>query len=80
MASMMADLIEYVAKALVDNPDDVRVSESEENGRIIIRLDVAEEDMGRVIGRDGRIASAMRSVMKVAAIQEDVRVALEIGD
>lgn len=80
MASMMANLTEYVAKALVDEPDEVRVSEREEYGRVIVRLDVADADMGRVIGRDGRIATAMRSLMKVAAIREDVRAALEIGD
>jgi hypothetical protein len=80
MASMMADLVEYLAKALVDNPDDVRVTEHEENGRIIVRLDVAEDDWGKVIGRGGRIATALRSLMKVAAVKEDVRAGLEIGD
>ncbi len=80
MASMMANLVEYVAKALVDEPDEVRVSEYDDHGRIIVHLDVAEDDIGRVIGRDGRIATAMRSLIKVAAIREDVRVGLEIGD
>ena len=80
MASMMADLVEYLAKALVDNPDDVRVTEREENGRIIVRLDVAEDDWGKVIGRGGRIATALRSLLKVAAVKEDVRAGLEIGD
>lgn len=80
MASMMANLIEYVAKSLVDEPDEVRVTEHDDHGRIIVHLDVAEDDVGRVIGRDGRIATAMRSLIKVAAIREDVRVGLEIGD
>ncbi len=80
MATMMSNLVEYIAKSLVDEPDEVRVSEHDEDGRIIVRLDVAEGDMGRVIGRDGRIATAMRSLIKVAAIKEDVRVGLEIGD
>lgn len=80
MASMMADVVEYLAKALVDNPDDVRVSERNEDGRIITRLDVAEDDWGKVIGKNGRIATAMRSMMKVAAVREDVRAGLEIGD
>ncbi len=80
MASMMANLVEYVAKALVDEPDEVRVSEYDDHGRIIVHLDVADDDIGRVIGRDGRIATAMRSLIKVAAIREDVRVGLEIGD
>lgn len=80
MASMMSNLIEYIAKSLVDEPDEVRVTEHDDHGRIIIHLDVADDDVGRVIGRDGRIATAMRSLIKVAAIREDVRVGLEIGD
>ncbi len=80
MASMMSNLIEYIAKSLVDEPDEVRVTEHDDNGRIIVHLDVADDDVGRVIGRDGRIATAMRSLIKVAAIREDERVGLEIGD
>lgn len=80
MASMMATVIEYIARGLVDNPDEVRVSESEDRDRIIVRLDVADDDWGKVIGKGGRIAAAMRSVVKVAAVKEDVRVGLEIGD
>ena len=80
MASMMANLIEYLAKSLVDEPDEVRVTEHDDHGRIIVHLDVADDDVGRVIGRDGRIATAMRSLIKVAAIREDERVGLEIGD
>lgn len=80
MASMMADVVEYLAKALVDKPEDVRVTEREDGGRIIVRLDVADDDWGKVIGRGGRIASSVRSLVKVAAVKEDVRVALEIGD
>lgn len=80
MASMMADLVEYLAKALVDEPDQVRVQERREGDRTVIRLDVAEGDWGKVIGKGGRIASAMRSLVKVAAVREDVRVSLEIGD
>ena len=80
MASMMATVVEYVARGLVDKPDEVRVSERDEGDRIIIRLDVADDDWGKVIGKGGRIAAAMRSVMKVAAVREDVRAGLEIGD
>ena len=77
---MMADLVEYLAKALVDEPDEVRVQETGDGDRVNIRLDVAEGDWGKVIGRGGRIASSMRSLVKVAAVKEDVRVGLEIGD
>lgn len=76
----MTDVVDYLAKALVDQPEAVKVTEREDGGRIIIRLDVAEDDWGKVIGRGGRIASSMRSLVKVAAVKEDVRVALEIGD
>ena len=75
----MRELIEYMARAIVDNPDDVEVTEEEGEGHIIFRLTVAEEDMGRVIGKQGRIANAMRSLLKVAAIRRDERVVLEIG-
>lgn len=80
MASMMADVVEYLAKALVDTPDAVKVTERVDDGRVIIRLDVAEGEWGQVIGKGGRIANSLRSMVKVAAVREDARVALEIGD
>ncbi len=80
MASMMSDVIEYLAKGLVDTPDEVKVTETDEGDRVVVRLDVAEGDWGKVIGKGGRIASSMRSIIKVAAVKEDVRVGLEIGD
>ena len=78
--TMMGEVIEYLAKALVDTPDEVRVTETEEGDRVQVRLDVAEDDWGKVIGKGGRIASSMRALVKVAAVREDVRVNLEIGD
>ncbi|MCH7810708.1 MAG: KH domain-containing protein [Chloroflexi bacterium] len=75
----MKELIEYMARAIVDNPDDVEVTEEDGGDHIIFRLRVAEEDMGRVIGKQGRIANAMRALLKVAAIRRDERVVLEIG-
>lgn len=80
MASMMSEVIEYLAKGLVDTPDEVRITETDEGDRVVVRLDVAEGDWGKVIGKGGRIASSMRSIIKVAAVKEDVRVGLEIGD
>jgi predicted RNA-binding protein YlqC (UPF0109 family) len=77
---MMADVVEYLAKGLVDNPDEVRVTETGDGDRVVIRLDVAEGDWGKVIGKGGRIASSIRALVKVAAVKEDVRVGLEIGD
>ncbi|MBE7519188.1 MAG: KH domain-containing protein [Thermoflexaceae bacterium] len=76
----MAGVVEYVAKGLVDNTDAVSVTERDDGGRVVVRLDVAEDDWGKVIGKGGRIAAAMRSLLKVAAVQEDVRASLEIGD
>ena len=80
MASMMVDVVDYLAKALVDEPDAVRVTEERNGDRVSVRLDVAEGDWGKVIGRGGRIATSIRSLVKVAAVREDVRVQLEIGD
>jgi len=80
MASMMSTVVEYVARGLVDSPDEVKVTELDDGHRIVVRLDVAEDDWGKVIGKGGRIAAAMRSLLKVAAVREDVRASLEIGD
>ncbi len=78
--TMMGNVVEYLAKALVDNPDAVQVTEKGDGDRIVVRLDVAEDDWGKVIGKGGRIASSLRSMLKVAAVREDVRAQLEIGD
>jgi predicted RNA-binding protein YlqC (UPF0109 family) len=69
-----------MARGLVDHPDEVRVEEEDDRDRVIYHLDVAEGDMGKVIGKEGRIANAMRSLLKVAAIRDGSRVSLEIGD
>ncbi len=77
----MKELLEYLARALVEDPDAVEVTEHEEGeGELVLELVVAEEDMGRVIGRGGRIANALRSVMKAAATHERKRVMVEILD
>jgi predicted RNA-binding protein YlqC (UPF0109 family) len=75
----MKDLIEYMARAIVDYPDEVVVTEETEEDRIVYHLKVADSDMGKVIGKQGRIANAMRTLLKVAAIRRDTRAALEIG-
>lgn len=74
----MGDLVEILAKALVDNPDEVEVNEIEGTQSIIIELKVAPEDMGKVIGKQGRIAKAIRTLVKAAAIKENKRVVVEI--
>jgi predicted RNA-binding protein YlqC (UPF0109 family) len=74
----MGELVEIIAKALVDNPDEVEVSEIEGTQSVIIELKVADEDMGKIIGKQGRIAKAIRTVVKAAAIKENKRVVVEI--
>lgn len=74
----MSELVEIIAKALVDNPDKVEVKEVEGEQSIIIELKVAQEDMGKVIGKQGRIAKAIRTVVKAAASKEHKRVMVEI--
>lgn len=74
----MKALVETIAKALVDNPEDVQVNEVAGEQSIIIELKVAPDDMGKVIGKQGRIAKAIRIVVKAAAIKENKRVVVEI--
>ena len=74
----MKELLETIARSLADYPDDVEVSEIESENGIILELKVAKEDMGKVIGKQGRIAKAIRTVVKAAAIKENVRVTVEI--
>lgn len=74
----MKELVEVIAKALVNKPDAVEVTEEEKGERIILTLKVDPEDTGKVIGRGGRIAKALRAVVKAAAIKEDLQVELEI--
>ncbi|HAQ40750.1 MAG: hypothetical protein K0Q47_1511 [Sedimentibacter sp.] len=74
----MGELVEYIAKSLVDNPDLVTVNEVEGSQSLIIELKVAPDDMGKVIGKQGRIAKAIRTVVKAAATKENKRVIVEI--
>ncbi|MDO4623044.1 MAG: KH domain-containing protein [Eubacteriales bacterium] len=74
----MKELVEVIAKALVDNPDEVVVTQTEEGSELIVELKVAPSDMGKVIGRQGRIAKAIRSVVKAASTKIDKKVTVEI--
>ena len=77
----MRDLLDYLARSLVADPDQVQVNEVEEiDGEVVLELEVAEDDLGRVIGRGGRVANALRSVMKAAATREEKRVVVDILD
>ncbi len=74
----MKKLVEIIAKALVDYPDEVVVTETESEKGILLELRVASADMGKVIGKQGRIAKAIRSVVKAAATKDDKKVTVEI--
>ncbi len=77
-AKSLSALIEYIARSLVDDPTEVRVREDQRRGEILLELEVAQGDMGRVIGRSGRVASAMRALLRVAAVRRGVRANLDI--
>jgi len=74
----MKDLVEYIAKSLVNAPDDVVVTEEEEEEGIVLKLQVADEDKGRIIGKQVRIAQAIRTLIRVKAAKAGTRVSLEI--
>ena len=74
----MKEIVEVIAKALVDHPEKVNVEEKEEDCQTMLRLHVAEDDMGKVIGKQGRIAKAMRTVVKAAATRKEKKVTVEI--
>ncbi len=74
----MKELVEVIAKSLVDYPDEVVVTESENEKAIVLELRVSQSDMGKVIGKQGRIAKALRTVVKAAASKEDKKVIVEI--
>ncbi len=76
----MAELLAYLARQLVDDPDAVKVEETEREGAVILQLYVAKDDVGKVIGRQGRIARALRAVVRASGARSHRRVLLEIVD
>ncbi len=74
----MEKLVEFMAKALVENPEEVKVSKRTQRDRVMLRLEVAPEDAGRVIGKGGRVANAMRTVLQVSASNDGRQVSLKI--
>ena len=74
----MKELVEYIARSIASQPDEVRVTEEEADGRVILRLEVAPDDKGKVIGRQGRVAQSMRMLLRVAAVKRGTRAILEI--
>lgn len=80
MEAELKELLEYLAKALVDHPDDVRVEATETDTTVVLELNVAKEDIGKVIGKQGRIARALRTVVKASAVKNGKRAIVEIVD
>ncbi len=76
----MAELLEYLARRLVDEPDAVRVERVDDDDTVVLRLHVAQDDLGKVIGRQGRIARALRTIVRAGSAREQRRVQLEIVD
>ena len=76
---VMRELVEVIVKALVDHPEEVVVTEKEDGKALVLEVKVAESDMGKVIGKQGRIAKAIRSVVKAAAAKEDKKVIVDIA-
>ena len=74
----MRELVEFIARSIVNAPDDVQVTEEEDEQGIVLRLQVADDDKGRVIGKQGRIAEAMRTLIRVKAAKAGTRATLEI--
>lgn len=77
---MLKSLLEYIAKSLVDYPEDVSVTETDSDQGVVLELRVRGTDMGKVIGKQGRIAKSIRAVMKAAASRENQKVVVEIVD
>ncbi len=76
----MRELLEYLAKALVDHPEDVVVHETETDTTVVLELTVAKDDIGKVIGKQGRIARALRTIVKASAVKNGKRAIVEIVD
>ncbi|MCB0115890.1 MAG: KH domain-containing protein [Caldilineaceae bacterium] len=74
----MEKLVEFMAKALVEHPDQVRVTKRAQRDRVMLRLEVSQEDAGRVIGKGGRVANAMRTVLRAATTHDGRQVSLKI--
>jgi uncharacterized protein len=80
MEADVKELLEYLAKALVDHPEDVTVNATENESTVVLELNVARDDLGKVIGKQGRIARALRTIVKASAVKNGKRAIVEIVD
>ncbi|MBI2611337.1 KH domain-containing protein [Candidatus Gottesmanbacteria bacterium] len=76
----MKDILEYLIKAIVNHPDDVSIDKKDENGSLILSISTHKDDMGKVIGKNGKIIHAIRQVMKVPAIKQNARIRIELKE
>ena len=74
----MKELVEYIARSIASEPDEVKVTQEDDDGRMILRLEVAPDDKGKVIGKQGRVAQSIRVLLRVAAVKQGTRATLEI--
>ena len=74
----MKELVEYIARAIVDNPDEVKITEVPDEDGVILKLEVALEDKGKVIGKQGQTARAIRTLLRISAVKRNIRASLEI--
>ncbi len=74
----MKELVEYIAKSIASHPEEVKVTQEDGDGRIILRLEVAPDDKGKIIGRQGRVAQSIRVLLRVAAVKQGTKAVLEI--
>jgi hypothetical protein len=78
MASRATELVEYLVRSIVESPDEVQVEEFEDEGELVLEVKVADEDLGRVIGREGRVAKAIRTIARAAGARDDRRISVDI--
>jgi predicted RNA-binding protein YlqC (UPF0109 family) len=78
MASPAAELVEFLVRSIVEQPDEVAIEEFEDDGELVLEVKVADEDLGRVIGREGRVAKAIRTIARAAGARDDRRVSVDI--
>jgi hypothetical protein len=78
MSSPATELVAYLVRSIVEQPDEVEVEEFEEEGELVLEVKVADDDLGRVIGREGRVAKAIRTIARAAGARDDRRVSVDI--
>ena len=76
----MKETLHYIVSSIVDNPDAVKIEESDDNGTILLLISVAQEDMGKVIGKEGKVIRSIRNIMKVKAMKHNIRISVSLAE